>query len=88
MNFMNVSFAETSGTFPREREKHWPIADGRDHINNPRNTCGTQFGTSPLIVSLETIRIGPFIRGKIRRVLNKTRTFRINGTFRLKYDAA
>ena len=28
--------------------------------------------------------IGPFIRGKIRRVLNKTRTFRINGTFRLK----
>ena len=29
-------------------------------------------------------RIGPFIRGKIRRVLNKTRTFRINGTFRLK----
>ena len=28
--------------------------------------------------------IGPFIRGKIRLVLNKTRTFRINGTFRLK----
>ena len=28
--------------------------------------------------------LGPFIRGKIRRVLNKTRTFRINGTFRLK----
>ena len=33
--------------------------------------------------------IGPFIRGKqvasyIGRVLNKTRTFRINGTFRLK----
>ena len=28
--------------------------------------------------------IGPFIRRKIRRVLNKTRTFRINGTFRLK----
>ena len=35
--------------------------------------------------------IGPFIRGKIRRVLHrtrKTRTFRINGTFRLKEDAA
>ena len=29
-------------------------------------------------------KIGPFIRGKIRRVLNKTRNFRINGTFRLK----
>ena len=28
--------------------------------------------------------LGPFIRGKIRRVLNKMRTFRINGTFRLK----
>ena len=27
---------------------------------------------------------GPFIRGKIRRVLHKTRTFRVNGTFRLK----
>ena len=30
------------------------------------------------------INIEPFIRGKIRRVLNKTRTFRINGTFRLE----
>ena len=28
--------------------------------------------------------LGPFIPGKIRRVLNKTRTFRINDTFRLK----
>ena len=28
--------------------------------------------------------LGPFIRGKIRSVLNKTRTFRIKGTFRLK----
>ena len=28
--------------------------------------------------------LGPFIRGEIRRVLHKTRTFRINGTFRLK----
>ena len=27
--------------------------------------------------------LGPFIRGKIRLVLNQTRTFRINGTFRL-----
>ena len=36
-----------------------------------------------LLRSFATIR--PFIRGKIRRVLNKTRTFRINGTFRLKF---
>ena len=28
--------------------------------------------------------LGPFIRGKIRRAFHKTRTFRINGTFRLK----
>ena len=28
--------------------------------------------------------LGPFIRGKIKRVLHKTQTFRINGTFRLK----
>ena len=33
---------------------------------------------------LTYIILGPFIRGKIRRVLNKTQTFRINGTFRLK----
>ena len=36
-----------------------------------------------LLCKLEST-IGPFIRGKIRRVLHKTRTFRINGTFRLK----
>ena len=36
--------------------------------------------------------IGPFLRGKIRRVLhrtrlNKTRTFRISGTFRLNKNS-
>ena len=31
-----------------------------------------------------SLAIGPFIRGKIRRVLHRTRTFRINGTFHLK----
>ena len=35
-------------------------------------------------LSFKVETIGPFIRGKIRRVLNKTRSFRINGTFRLK----
>ena len=32
---------------------------------------------------LQKATLGPFIRGKIRRVLHKTRTFRINvnGTF-------
>ena len=40
----------------------------------------------PILPTCEFSRviIGPFIRGKIRRVLYKTRTFRINGTFRLK----
>ena len=37
-----------------------------------------------LDLSVTAATLGPFIRGKIRRVLNKTRTFRINGTFRLK----
>ena len=40
MNFMNVSFAETSGTFPREREKHWPTADGRDPLTIPETPVG------------------------------------------------
>ena len=29
--------------------------------------------------------IGPFVRGKIRRVLHKTRTSRINGTVRVLF---
>ena len=57
MNFMNVSFAETSRTFPRERENIGQQADGRDAINDPRNTRGIHFGTSPPIVSLLTIRL-------------------------------
>ena len=32
----------------------------------------------------DTHILEPFIRGKIRRVLNKTRMFCIHGTFRLK----
>ena len=39
------------------RRDFWPTADGRDPINDPRNTRGTHFGTSPLIVSLRTIRL-------------------------------
>ena len=43
--------------FPKGKGKHWPTADGCDPINDPRNTRGTHFGTSPLIVSLQTIRL-------------------------------
>ena len=28
---------------------YWPIADWRVPNNNPRNTCGTHFGSSPLL---------------------------------------
>ena len=42
------------------------------------------FFTVSQVCNLLLKTLGPFIRGKIRRVLNKTQTFRINGTFRLK----
>ena len=38
----------------------------------------------PGIALLHNKFIGPFIQGKIRRVLHKMRTFHINSTFRLK----
>ena len=31
--------------------KHWPIADWRVPNNNPRNNCGTHFGSRFLVVS-------------------------------------
>ena len=43
-----------------------------------------QGGGINLLVGTMVKTVGPFTRGKIRRVLNNTRTFRINGTFRLK----
>ena len=33
------------------QEKNWPIADGPVFNNNPRNNCGTHFGSSLLLVS-------------------------------------
>ena len=39
---------------------------------------------TPAHLSNSLPTIGPFRRGKIRRVLHRTRTFRINGPFRLK----
>ena len=61
---MNVS-----GTFPKDRGK----ADWRDPINDPRNNCGTHFCTSPLNVSLETIRLFYF-RCLPRYFLKKKKT--------------
>ena len=50
-NLANLTFAKTSGTVTRDRKKNWPIADWRVPSNNPRNTCGTHFGSSSLVVS-------------------------------------
>ena len=49
-------------------------------------SCSLLFFTAAhfYLAGRQHFSLGPFIRGKIRRVLNKTRTFRINGTFRLK----
>ena len=41
-------------TVAGDREKNWPIADRRVSINNPRNNCGTHFGSSLLPVSKVT----------------------------------
>ena len=55
-----------------------------------KKICEHQLGFDiPSVDAVNMYTIGPFIRGKldasyIRRALNKTRTFRINGTFRLK----
>ena len=37
---MELTFAMTSGTVTRDKEKNWPVADGRVPCNNPRNICG------------------------------------------------
>ena len=34
-----------------DREKNWPIADRRVPSNNPRNHCGTHFGSSSFLIS-------------------------------------
>ena len=50
-NWAEFSFAETSGTVTRDREKNWPIADQRVPSNHPRNNCGMHFGSISLLVS-------------------------------------
>ena len=49
-NWAELTFAQTSGTVVRDREKNWPIADRRIPSNDPRNTCGTRFGSSSLLI--------------------------------------
>ena len=42
---------KTSRTTTGDGEKHRPIADQRVHCNNPKNNCGTHFGSIPFLVS-------------------------------------
>ena len=55
-------------------------------MNYPRIALMLKMGLSIIhsYVGKMIYLIGPLIRGKIRRVLRKMRTFRINGTFCLK----
>ena len=43
-NWVELTFAKTSGTVPRDRGKNWPIADRRLPSNDPRNHRGIHFG--------------------------------------------
>ena len=45
-----LTFAKTSGNVTINKEKNWPIADRRVPNNDPRNNCGTDFGSSPPLV--------------------------------------
>ena len=50
-NWVELTFAKTSGTVPRDREQNWPIADRRVASNDPRNTRGIHFGSISYLVS-------------------------------------
>ena len=50
-NLANLTFAKAYGTVTRDWETNWPIADRHVTSNNPRNNCGTHFGSSSLVVS-------------------------------------
>ena len=48
-----LTFAKTSGTVTRDREKNWPVADLRVPSNDPRSNYETHFSSSALIVSVK-----------------------------------
>ena len=50
-NWVELTFAKTSGTVPRDRRKNWPLADRRVASNDPRNTRGIHFGSIFHLVS-------------------------------------
>ena len=50
-NWADLTFAKTSGTVATDNKKNWPIADRLVPSNHPRNTCGTRFDSSSLLIS-------------------------------------
>ena len=50
-NWVELTFAKTSGTVPRDREQNWPIADRRVPSNDPTNTRGIHFDSISYLVS-------------------------------------
>ena len=50
-NWVELTFAKTSGTVTRDRGQNWPIADRRVPSNDPTNTRGIHFGSISYLVS-------------------------------------
>ena len=48
-NWAELTFAKTSGTVTKNREKNWPIADQPVPCNDPRINRGTHFRSSSLL---------------------------------------
>ena len=51
VDWSKLRFTKTSRTATGDGEKKWPTADQRVHNNNPKNNCGTHFGSIPFLVS-------------------------------------
>ena len=49
-NWVDLLSQRLLGMLLGPRKKNWPIADRRVPSNDPRNTCGTHFGSSSLLV--------------------------------------
>ena len=50
-NWVELTFAKTFGTVPRDRVQNWPIVDRRVPSNDPTNTRGIHFRSISYLVS-------------------------------------
>ena len=50
-DWVELTFAMKSGTVAKDRERKWPIADRRVPSSDPRDNCGTLFGSSSHLIS-------------------------------------